>query len=142
MLLMVMLELMPDQSITQPFFAKTIDVWKKQGWFIRELYNYFNNIKYTNEEILHIYKTEYMMNIMDASIDPVEEWLQQLSEDDTQIAVYETARRKEFKNVKFVTTETSIRFILFDVSQWIQDEYEIIYTRTDQIPKVCDESGL
>lgn len=102
------LNFMPDQSITQPFFAKTIDVWKKQGWFIRELYNYFNNIKYTNEEILHIYKTEYMMNIMDASIDPVEEWLQQLSEDDTQIAVYETNRRKEFKNVKFVTTEDKI----------------------------------
>ena len=49
-----------------------------------------------------------MQNIIDASVDPVEEWLQQLSEDDTQIAVYETARRKEYKNVKYVTAEDKI----------------------------------
>ncbi len=102
------LNFMPDQYITQPFFAKTIDVWKKQPWFTRELYNYFNKVRYTDEDILEIQDTEYMQNIIDASVDPVEEWLQQLSEDDTQIAVYETARRKEYKNVKYVTAEDKI----------------------------------
>ena len=102
------LNFMPDQYITQPFFAKTIDVWKKQSWFTRELYNYFNKVRYTDEDILEIQDTEYMQNIIDASVDPVEEWLQQLSEDDTQIAVYETARRKEYKNVKYVTAEDKI----------------------------------
>ena len=102
------LNFMPDQYITQPFFSKTIDVWKKQSWFTRELYNYFNKVRYTDEDILEIQDTEYMQNIIDASVDPVEEWLQQLSEDDTQIAVYETARRKEYKNVKYVTAEDKI----------------------------------
>ena len=47
------LNFMPEQEVARPFLAKTIDVWKKQPWFARELYNYFNSIKYTDEEIMN-----------------------------------------------------------------------------------------
>ena len=69
---------MPQQIKTLPFLEKTIDVWKKSNWFYRELYNYFNNIKYTTIDILKIYETEYLKSIKDADIDIIEEFLKGL----------------------------------------------------------------
>ena len=69
---------MPEQIKTLPFLEKTIDVWKKSNWFYRELYNYFNNIKYTTIDILKIYETEYLKSIKDADIDIIEEFLKGL----------------------------------------------------------------
>ena len=81
---------------------------RSSQWFTRELYNYFNKGRYTDEDILEIHVTEYMQNIIDASVDPVEEWLQQLSEDDTIIDVYVTSRCKSSKKINTVRVEDKI----------------------------------
>ena len=61
-----------------PFYEKTLDVFKETGWYIRELYNYFNSIKYTTTDIIQIYNTEYMQNIIDSEFDPIMEWIKHL----------------------------------------------------------------
>ena len=76
---------MPDQIKTLPFLEKTIDVWKKSSWFYRELYNYFNNIKYTTVDILKIYETEYLKSIKDADIDIIEEFLKNLQYNTSEV---------------------------------------------------------
>lgn len=76
---------MPEQIKTLPFLEKTIDIWKKSSWFYRELYNYFNTIKYETTDILKIYETEYMQNIKDADIDVIEEFLKDLHYNTSQV---------------------------------------------------------
>ena len=76
---------MPDQITTLPFLENTIDVWKKSSWFYRELYNYFNNIKYTTVDILKIYETEYLKSIKDADIDIIEEFLKNLQYNTSEV---------------------------------------------------------
>lgn len=110
---------MPAQEITRIFISKTIDIWRKQSWYVRELYKYFNSIKYTTEEILHIYETEYMKSIIDASVEPIEEWLQSLcnaenivdsSEDDNQENMVEIYSSQLFYKieVKNITNSTKL----------------------------------
>lgn len=94
---------MPSQEIVYSVISKTIDVWKKQGWFTRELYNYFNKIEYTMNEITHIYKTEYIEAIEMAEVDSIELWLQQLNEDSTNIDVWKNSKLKETIPIYSVT---------------------------------------
>lgn len=79
---------MPDQEIVYSVISKTIDVWKKQGWFTRELYNYFNKIEYTMNEITHIHITEYMQDLIDAEVDPIMEWIMNFDYDKRLISVW------------------------------------------------------
>ena len=99
---------MPDQEIVYNIISKTIDVFKKSGWFYRELYNYFNTIKFTHQEVLHIYNTPYMQSIIDASDSPVKTWLDQLINDDTMINYYKTSRIIEEISIKNITTDCII----------------------------------
>lgn len=99
---------MPDQEIVYNIISKTIDVFKKSGWFYRELYNYFNTIKFTHQEVLHIYNTPYMQSIIDASDSPVKTWLDQLINDDTMIKYYKTSRTFEEISIKDITADSII----------------------------------
>ena len=99
---------MPDQEIVYNIISKTIDVFKKSNWFYRELYNYFNTIKFTHQEVLHIYNTPYMQSIIDASDSPVKTWLDQLINDDTMINYYKTSRIIEEISIKNITTDCII----------------------------------
>lgn len=76
---------MPEQIITLPFLEKTVDVWKKSKWFYKELYNYFNTIKYETVDILKIYETEYLQAIKEGDIDPIEEFFKNLSFNNTSV---------------------------------------------------------
>lgn len=76
---------MPDQIKTLPFLEKTIDVWKKSSWFYRELYSYFNAIKYETVDILKIYETEYLQSIKEGDVDPIEEFFKNLSFNNTEV---------------------------------------------------------
>lgn len=76
---------MPEQIKTLPFLEKTIDVWKKSNWFYRELYNYFNTIKYETVDILKIYETEYLQSIKEGDVDPIEEFFKNLSFNNTAV---------------------------------------------------------
>lgn len=96
---------MPEQIITHPFLEKTFDVFRKSGWFVRELYNYFNSIEYTTTEILEIHKTEYMQAIEMADIDSIEFWLEQFNEDSTLIDVWKSSKLKEKCAINLITAD-------------------------------------
>ena len=99
---------MPDQEIVYNIISKTIDVWKKSKWFYRELYNYFNTIKFTHQEVLHIYNTPYLQAIIDASDSPVKTWLDQLNNDETVINYYKTYRKIEEISINNITDDCII----------------------------------
>lgn len=99
---------MPDQEIVYNIISKTIDVWKKSSWFYRELYNYFNTIKFTHNEVLHIYNTPYLQAIIDASDSPVKTWLDQLNNDETRINYYKTYRKLEEISINNITEDCII----------------------------------
>lgn len=99
---------MPDQEIVYNIISKTIDVWKKSKWFYRELYNYFNTIKFTHNEVLHIYNTPYLQAIIDASDSPVKTWLDQLNNDETVINYYKTSRKIEEISINNITDDCII----------------------------------
>ena len=85
----------PDQQTTRQFLSQTLDEFRKSKWYYRELYNLFNTIQYTESEILNIYMTDYMKDIMEADINPVREWINQLSTDETMIEYYFTSKKKD-----------------------------------------------
>ena len=84
---------MPEQLKTLPFYEKTLDVFKETGWYIRELYNYFNSIKYTTTDIIQIYNTEYMQNIIDSEFDPIMEWIKHLKYDELEVPIWHINER-------------------------------------------------
>ena len=85
----------PDQQTTREFLSKTLDIFRKSKWYYRELYNLFNSIQYTETEILHIYMTEYMKNIIEADVNPMREWINQLSTDESSIEYYVNSKIKK-----------------------------------------------
>lgn len=73
---------------TRCFLEKTFDVFRKSGWYYRELYNYFNKIEYTSSDILEIRETEYMKSLIDAEVDPILEWLKNIDYDSTLVNIW------------------------------------------------------
>lgn len=85
----------PVPDVFSIFLNNTVEIFRKYDWYYKGLYEYFNNIQYTEAEIRKIYETDYMKIMREADKSYMKMWIEQLSTDETIIEYYKTERIKE-----------------------------------------------
>ena len=85
----------PVPEVFSIFLNNTVEIFRKYDWYYKGLYDYFNNIEYTEGEIRTIHETDYMTIMREADKSYMKMWIEQLSTDETIIEYYKTKRVKE-----------------------------------------------